>query len=107
MKKYDVHAFICTSCTFKDQKGEDCPPQTAGDFRKELKKMASERWPKDSPGPSVRINGSGCLGQCEHGIASVIYPQGQWHLNLRPNRPEELLDAVSDVVSQVSKGLRR
>lgn len=31
----------------------------------------------------IRINASGCLGQCENGIACVIYPQNQWHLNLQ------------------------
>jgi len=30
-------------------------------------------------GASVRINKSGCLGQCEQGPVVVMYPQGIWH----------------------------
>jgi (2Fe-2S) ferredoxin len=44
----------------------------------------------------VRINNSGCLHFCEQGIVSVIYPQGEWHLNLTSNNIEVLKAAISE-----------
>jgi (2Fe-2S) ferredoxin len=31
---------------------------------------------------SVRINKSGCLGQCGHGPMMVVYPEGVWYCHL-------------------------
>ncbi len=66
---------------------ELCPKETAKDFRKSLKEMASTLFNK----ADVRINGSGCLGQCEHGIASILYPQGEFKTGLRPGDEPELI----------------
>ena len=29
--------------------------------------------------PSIRVQKSGCLGQCERGISCVVYPEGVWY----------------------------
>jgi (2Fe-2S) ferredoxin len=31
---------------------------------------------------AVRINQSGCLGQCGHGPMAVVYPEGVWYSHL-------------------------
>ena len=28
---------------------------------------------------NIRVNKSGCLGNCEKGVACVIYPEGIWY----------------------------
>jgi (2Fe-2S) ferredoxin len=35
-------------------------------------------------GGKVRINKAGCLDQCEHGPMMVVYPEGVWYGNVRP-----------------------
>ena len=40
----------------------------------------------------IRINTSGCLGQCEHGPALVVYPQGIWYGNVQPSDLNEILN---------------
>jgi (2Fe-2S) ferredoxin len=42
----------------------------------------------------VRVNAAGCLGQCEQGIAAVLYPKGEWFLNLMPGDAPLLVSAV-------------
>lgn len=44
-------------------------------FKKELKKAGL--------GDRVRANHAGCLEQCEHGPAVVIYPQAIWYGKVR------------------------
>ena len=84
---FKAHVFICTSCSYPLASGEDCDTETAYRFRKNLKSMAKEQWPKDQ----VRINASACLGQCSEGINCVIYPQNEWIQNLRKGQEEQVL----------------
>jgi len=71
---FEKHLFICT---YSRQEGASCRAKGSGNMRDDLK-----AWAKDQLGDTVRVNASGCLGQCEHGIAAVIYPKGKWCLNL-------------------------
>ena len=29
--------------------------------------------------PETRVNGAGCLGECEKGPVVVVYPRGDWY----------------------------
>lgn len=86
--KYKAHLFICTN---QPQNPEKCGSKQAEDLRRRLKERAQQEFGKD-----VRINAAGCLGACEDGIACVLYPQGQWFLNMKndPKDEEKLLSAV-------------
>jgi (2Fe-2S) ferredoxin len=64
-------------------------------MRRRLKDTCFKKYGKD-----VRINASGCLGYCERGIAAVVYPSGQWLLDLTNQDDQKLLDAVDE--SQLS-----
>jgi (2Fe-2S) ferredoxin len=75
--KYKCHLFICTNTK---EKGSSCGPKGAGNLRLDLKKHLDEKYPDQKH--LFRINASGCLGQCEKGIAAVCYPQGQWKTEL-------------------------
>lgn len=70
------------------EEDELCLKDTAKEFRKTLKEKAKEHFSKTD----VRINGSGCLGQCERGIASILYPQGIFRTGLRPGDETELVE---------------
>ena len=101
--KISKHVFICERCSFPKENGECSDPAEAKAFRKRVKEKAKNYWSKED----VRINGSGCLGQCERGISCVIYPEGRWLLNLRLieivlNEPfEERTQILSDLAKLV------
>jgi len=41
----------------------------------------------------VRINASGCLDQCEHGINIVVYPEQTWYGFVKPEDLDELVES--------------
>lgn len=69
------HLFVCTY-------GPECPHDgPAVDICLELKRKVKEAGLKDR----VRINKSGCLGQCGHGPMMAVYPEGVWYSHLDPD----------------------
>ena len=86
MVGYKSHLFVCTNSP--DREGK-CGSKGAEKLRMEMKEKCREAFGKD-----VRVSGSGCLGYCEQGIAAVIYPKTDWHLNLQNTDGEELFAAV-------------
>ena len=38
----------------------------------------------------MRINGAGCLDQCGHGVAIVVYPEAVWYGCVTPADADEL-----------------
>lgn len=89
-----VHAFICTSCQHKKSDGTYTDPEQTSDLRNRVKKWANEKYGK----AKIRVNSSGCLGQCEHGISCAIYPQNQWLLGLSPNDDQIIQDAIEKMM---------
>ncbi len=78
---YKAHVFICTNSP--DRTGK------CGNLNSELLKKKVKDQCKEKFGKEVRVSSSGCLGKCEHGIATVIYPQNKWLLGL--NSEEDFL----------------
>lgn len=86
------HLFICTNGGDKPGK---CGSKDSEAFHANVKSMAREL-------PNVhdiRVNKSGCLGQCEHGIAAVLYPEGVWKLNLKEGDEQSLLELLKKLNS--------
>lgn len=93
-----VHLFVCTNSP--DRKGK-CGFLDSEKLRKRLKERASdEDWGKD-----VRVNSSGCLGQCENGIAAVIYPKGEWffHETANADSEERIWKALTQAVAEAQE----
>lgn len=91
---YKAHLFICTN----QKDGKKCCADKNGEkLQKKVKEIAKERW-----GKQVRINKSGCLDRCSEGIAAVLYPQGEWFVDLE-NRGED----VELLVAAVEAALNR
>lgn len=80
MSIYKKHVFICTS-------GKTCPGQGAeavlDAFRREISELGLKK--------EIRINKSGCLDQCGHGPVAVVYPEGIWYANLKPEDAHEII----------------
>jgi predicted metal-binding protein len=89
---YKLHYFVCETCSYCDENDVQCLSGTAKAFRKSLKEKAKGHFSKSE----VRVNGSGCLGQCEHGIASVLYPRGEFRNNLRPGDEDQLIEWLKE-----------
>jgi len=72
---FDAHLFICTN--LKPEGKPSCARKGAEALRSRVKEAAAEL-AKEHPERKVRVNASGCLGQCAQGIAAVCYPRGEW-----------------------------
>lgn len=86
---YECHVFICTNQ--REGGRECCANKGSVELRNQLKTWARKKY-----GNRVRINASGCFDFCSRGIVAVIYPQGEWLLNLKSDSLEELQKAISE-----------
>lgn len=83
------HLFICTNAPGVENK---CHFKGGEKLHAKVKQLA-----RDLPdAQEIRVNKSGCLHKCEHGIAAVLYPKGEWKLNLIENDEQALLDLLKD-----------
>jgi (2Fe-2S) ferredoxin len=95
MRNYKTHVFICTNGS-PEQIGK-CNSKGAERLHSEVKAACR------TIGPEVRVNKSGCLGQCELGIACVIYPNSKWHLELTTESTQDLVEIIERVHTENSK----
>lgn len=68
MGQYQKHVFVCTS-------GKECLAANSPEIFKQMKSAAKEA----GIDQRVRINHSGCTGQCGHGPMVVVYPENVWY----------------------------
>jgi (2Fe-2S) ferredoxin len=87
MKKLKAHIFVCTNerpsghprgCC-KEKKSEELIPL----FKQELAKAGFTF--------NVRAQRSGCLDVCEFGPSLVVYPEGVWYGNVKPEDVAEIV----------------
>ncbi len=75
MPAFTSHIFICGNTREPGHRRGCCDP----DGRQALRDAFKRELKRAGLGPLVRANQAGCLEQCEHGPAVVIYPQGIWY----------------------------
>ncbi len=68
MGQYEKHVFVCTS-------GKTCTSQDSAATFAFLK----DRLREAGVAQRVRVNHSGCMGQCGHGPMVVVYPEDVWY----------------------------
>jgi len=68
MGQYEKHVFVCTT-------GKTCVTQDSEGVFKCLREGVKEAGLKGR----VRINASGCMSQCGHGVMVVVYPEDTWY----------------------------
>ena len=101
--EYKVHLFVCTNDRGPDGQRPSCAHKGSAGLRDEVKKLCKARGlSKDS----VRVNASGCLDQCERGIAAVAYPAQKWFLDLHEGSAQELAAAVEKLWKATDATLR-
>jgi (2Fe-2S) ferredoxin len=73
MGPYQKHVFVCTS-------GKVCPVEgNAVAVHARLKELIRQAGLETS----IRINQSGCMGQCGYGPMVVVYPENTWYCGVR------------------------
>jgi (2Fe-2S) ferredoxin len=75
------HVLVCVS-------GGTCPLQGGVELHEALRNLARERLGK----VRVRVNKSGCLGQCGHGPMVVVYPDNVWYAGVRLEDAAEIVE---------------
>lgn len=70
-RRFVRHAFVCTN-------SDSCALDGGERLQKTLKESLRASGLKES----LRVNKSGCLGQCGHGPMMVVYPEGVWYAHL-------------------------
>lgn len=89
MKNFSQHLFICTNNRANGE--QSC----GGSGALELLQYAKERGAKlGFKEKNIRINSSGCLGNCKFGPVMVIYPQGKWYSCNSKEEIDQLLLAI-------------
>ena len=97
MSQLKAHLFICTGCTYNRPDGTESSPEEAIALRKNLKNRARECFSKKE----VRVSASTCLGECDFGIASVMYPSGEWNLRLKGTDEEKMFAKLTEEAARL------
>lgn len=93
MPKFTHHIFVCCNRREPGHSRGCCDPDGSEQLREAFKKELKRR----KLGALVRANKAGCLDQCEHGPAVVIYPQAIWYGGVRP---EDVPRIVEETIVQ-------
>jgi|TARA_B100000530_G_C15678399_1_gene377112 (2Fe-2S) ferredoxin len=91
MKKnnlYRKHVFVCTN----ERNSES--QQSCGKIGSELRFFLKQEMAKRGLNKEIRINKSGCLGQCSKGPCYVIYPNQEWHFNIDMDQSDKILNEI-------------
>jgi predicted metal-binding protein len=93
-KNLKAHLFICSSCTYKKADQSDSLPGEAELLRKRIKSYVKE----NIPAGMAQVTGVRCLSECDHGIATVLYPSNEWNLCVKPDDYENLVQKIKALV---------
>ena len=78
MPNLSRHVFVCINERPPENPKGCCKARGGEAVRDELKQQLAARGLKKL----VRANNAGCLDQCEHGVAVVVYPEQVWYGNV-------------------------
>jgi (2Fe-2S) ferredoxin len=83
------HVFVCINERAADNPKGCCKAKGGVEVRDELKQLLKAR----GVGKQVRANNSGCLDQCENGVALVVYPEQVWYGHVTVADVAEIVDS--------------
>jgi len=82
------HVFVCVNERAADNPKGCCLARGGALVRDALKKELGAR----GLTRLIRANNAGCLDQCEHGVALVVYPEQVWYGGVTPADIPELVE---------------
>ena len=86
---FEHHVFVCHNVRPKGAPRPSCTSDGKSELHAQLQQLTKAA----GLGPTVRINKSLCLDQCEHGPTVVVYPEAVWYGNVMP---EDAADIVNE-----------
>ena len=89
MAAFEKHVFICTNTREAGHPRGCCSAKNSTAIRERLKELVKQR----GLAKKIRVNTSGCLDQCEHGVTIVIYPEAVWYGFVKMEDVEEILES--------------
>lgn len=95
-KTLKTQLFVCTNasgCAFLG--GQKLRDQVKS---KLIQKLGVENYKKN-----IRINNSGCLGDCSEGIAACLMPQNEFWTELTEKDADHLVDHVLNTLNEENK----
>jgi (2Fe-2S) ferredoxin len=87
LPSYERHVFVCLNSRPADAPRRSCTSDGKSELHVRLQQLSREA----GLGATVRINKAGCLDQCEHGPTVVVYPEGVWYGNVKPEDAGEIV----------------
>ncbi len=75
MPSLERHVFVCVNERPPESPKGSCKARGGHEVRDLLKKELAAR----GLTKLIRANNAGCLDQCEHGVAIVVYPEQVWY----------------------------
>lgn len=87
IKNYASHLFICTNAS-------GCAFLGGQKLRDQVKSKLLQRLGVENFKRLVRVNNTGCLGDCSEGVAACMYPQNRHWTNLTENDTDLLVEHV-------------
>lgn len=89
MAAFEKHVFVCTNTREPSHPRGCCSAKSSVAIRERLKELVKQR----GLAKKIRINTSGCLDQCEHGVTVVVYPEAVWYGFVKMEDVEEILES--------------
>ncbi|MEK6644425.1 MAG: (2Fe-2S) ferredoxin domain-containing protein [Planctomycetota bacterium] len=87
MPTNEKHVFVCTNERAADHPRGCCAGKDSAAIRDQLKELVKQR----GLSKQIRVNASGCLDQCEHGVTIVVYPEAVWYGFVKITDVEEIV----------------
>jgi (2Fe-2S) ferredoxin len=88
MPSLQRHVFVCTNERAVDNPKGCCKHKGGDEVRDRLKAELATR----GLSKIIRANNAGCLDQCEHGVAMVVYPEQVWYGHVTAEDIPEIVD---------------
>lgn len=89
MPSLSRHVFVCINERAADNPKGSCMHRGGVDVRDRLKAELSTR----GLSKMIRANNAGCLDQCEHGVAVVVYPEQVWYGGVTTADVDEIIQS--------------
>ena len=88
MPKFQKHVFVCINERPADHPKGCCKARGGVEVRDALKAELRKR----GLSKAIRANNAGCLDQCEHGVAVVVYPEQTWYGHVTVDDVPEIVE---------------
>lgn len=92
-KQLLTQLFVCTN-------NSGCAFLGGQKLRDDIKSKMIQKLGVEAYKKNLRVNNSGCLGDCSEGIAACLMPQNKFWTDLKPEDADQLVDIVLKTLAE-------